>query len=57
MRRYDADVRETKKPTVKDDELSENIKMLVDFAKSVPEDKVELVLKVMKSIVIWILPM
>ena len=39
------------KPTVKDDELSENIKMLVDFAKSVPEDKVELVLKVMKSIV------
>ena len=39
------------KPTVKDDELSENIKMLVDFAKSVPDDKVELVLKVMKSIV------
>lgn len=39
------------KPTVKDDELSENIKMLIDFAKSVPEDKVELVLKVMKSIV------
>ena len=39
------------KPTAKDDELSENIKMLVDFAKSVPEDKVELVLKVMKSIV------
>ena len=39
------------KPTAKDDELSDNIKMLVDFAKSVPEDKVELVLKVMKSIV------
>lgn len=39
------------KPTVKDDELSENIKKLIDFAKSVPEDKVELVLKVMKSIV------
>lgn len=39
------------KPTVEDDGLSENIKMLVDFAKSVPEDKVELVLKVMKSIV------
>ena len=39
------------KPTVKDDELSENIKKLVDFAKSVPEDKVELVLAVMKSIV------
>jgi transcriptional regulator with XRE-family HTH domain len=39
------------KPTVEDDELSENIKMLVDFVKTVPEDKVELVLKVMKSIV------
>ena len=38
------------KPT-KDDELSENIKLLVDFAKTVPDDKVELVLKVMKSIV------
>ncbi len=34
-----------------EDELSDNIKMLVDFAKSVPEDKVELVLKVMRSIV------
>ena len=42
---------EEEKPTVEDDELSENIKMLVDFAKSVPDDKVELVLKVMKSIV------
>lgn len=41
----------TEKPTVEDDELSENIKQLIDFAKSVPEDKVELVLKVMKSIV------
>ena len=39
------------KPTVNDDELSESIKKLVDFAKSVPDDKVELVLKVMKSIV------
>ena len=39
------------KPTVNDDELSENVKKLVDFAKSVPEDKVELVLKVMQSIV------
>ena len=39
------------KPTAKDDELSENLKMLVDFAKSVQEDKVELVLKEMKSIV------
>jgi transcriptional regulator with XRE-family HTH domain len=39
------------KPTAEGDELSENLKMLVDFAKSVPEDKIELVLKVMKSIV------
>lgn len=39
------------KPTVKDDELSENLKTLIDFVKTVPEDKVELVLKVMKSIV------
>ena len=39
------------KPTVYDDGLSENMKQLIDFAKSVPEDKVELVLKVMKSIV------
>ena len=38
------------KPTT-EDELSENIKLLVDFVKSVPEDKAELVLKVMKSIV------
>lgn len=42
---------EVKKKPTEDDELSENIKQLVDFAKSVPEDKVELVLKVMKSIV------
>ena len=33
------------------DELSENVKKLVDFAKSVPEDKVELVLKLMRTIV------
>ena len=38
------------KPT-EDDGLSENMRMLIDFAKSVPDDKVELVLKVMKSIV------
>lgn len=39
------------KPTANDDELSENMKQLIDFVKSVPEDKAELVLKVMKSIV------
>ena len=42
---------EKKEKPVQEDELSENIKKLVDFAKSVPEDKVELVLKVMQSIV------
>jgi transcriptional regulator with XRE-family HTH domain len=40
-----------KKPTVEDDELSDNVKQLIEFAKSVPDDKVELVLKVMQSIV------
>lgn len=38
------------KPT-DDDRLSDNMKMLIDFAKSVPEDKVELVLKLMRTIV------
>ena len=38
------------KPT-DDDRLSENMKQLIDFVKTVPEDKVDLVLKVMKSIV------
>lgn len=41
----------TEKPTVNDDELSENVKKLIDFAKSVPDEKAELVLAVMKSIV------
>lgn len=39
------------KPTADDDGLSKNMKQLIDFVKTVPEDKVELVLKVMKSIV------
>lgn len=39
------------KPIKEDDGLSENIKTLIDFVKTVPEDKVDLVLKVMKSIV------
>lgn len=42
---------EQKKPTAQDDRLSENVKALIDFVKTVPEDKAELVLKVMKSIV------
>ena len=40
----------TKQPTV-DDGLSEKRKALMDFAKSVPEDKAEMILRVMKSIV------
>ena len=38
------------KPT-EDDGLSENIKQLIDFVKTVPEDKAELVLKLMRTIV------
>ena len=34
-----------------EDELSENMKQLIDFAKTVPEDKVEIVLKLMRTIV------
>ena len=47
---YDVPMEREKKPT-DNDRLSENIKALVEFAKTVPEDKVDLVLKVMKSIV------
>lgn len=39
-----------KKPT-EDDGLSEKRKALIDFAKSVPEDKADMILRVMKSIV------
>ena len=39
-----------KKPIV-DDGLSENMKQLIDFVKTVPEDKMELVLKLMRTIV------
>ena len=42
---------EKEKPTVIDDGISEKRKALIDFAKSVPEDKAELVLKVIQSIV------
>ena len=40
-----------KEKSINDDELSENMQTLIDFVKTVPEDKVDLVLKVMKSIV------
>jgi len=39
------------KPTVKDDGLTENQRKLMQFAKSVPDDKAEMILRVMKSIV------
>ncbi len=42
---------DNKEKPIQEDELSENLKKLVDFAKSVPEDKVELVLKLMRTIV------
>lgn len=47
---YLMDWSEEEKP-IQEDELSENVKKLVDFAKSVPDDKVELVLKLMRTIV------
>lgn len=38
------------KPTVNDDELSENMKKLMDFAKAVPEDKQELAIRLLQTI-------
>lgn len=34
-----------------EDEFSDNIRTLIEFVKSVPEDKADLILRVMKSIV------
>ena len=42
---------EKEKPTVQDDGLSESQQKLMQFVKSVPEDKAEMILRVMKSIV------
>ena len=42
---------EKEEKPVQEDELSENVRRLVEFAKSVPDDKVELVLKLMRTIV------
>lgn len=40
------------KPTIpEDDGLSEKRKALIDFAKTVPEDKADMILKVIQSIV------
>ncbi len=48
---YLMDWEDPKEKAVEDDELSENIKQLIDFVKSVPEDKADLILRVMRSIV------
>ena len=39
-----------KEKSVGNDGLSENKQLLIDFVKSVPEDKVDLILRVMRSI-------
>ena len=44
-------IEDEKNKPVEDDGLSENMRALIDFAKSVPEDKAEMILRVMKSIV------
>ena len=41
---------DTQKDIVEKNEMSESTKALIDFAKSVPEDKADLILRVMKSI-------
>ena len=42
---------EKEKPTVQDDGLTENQRKLMEFAKSVPDDKAYMILQVMKTIV------
>lgn len=42
---------EKKEKSVEEDGLSDNMKQLIEFVKSVPEDKVDLILRVMQSIV------
>lgn len=48
---YLMDWEDPKEKSVEDDGLSENIKQLIEFVKSVPEDKADLILRVMRSIV------
>ncbi len=43
-------IEEKEKPTVQNDGLSEKRKALIDFARSVPEEKAEMILRIMKSI-------
>ena len=42
--------KEKEKEPIVEDEFSESRKKLIDFAESVPEDKIDLVLRVMQSI-------
>lgn len=44
-------IEEKEKPTAQGDGLSEKRQALIDFAQSVPEDKAEMILRVVKSIV------
>lgn len=46
-----SDLIEEKNPVIADDGLTENQRKLIDFAKKVPEDKAEMILKVIQSIV------
>ena len=43
-------IEEKEKPTVQDDELSEELKELIDCIKKLPEDKIQMLLQVAKSI-------
>ena len=49
--RDDQTAEEKETPTIMDGGLSEDVKKLVEFARSVPDDKASLILQVMKSIV------
>lgn len=42
---------EKEKPTAQGDGLTENQRKLMDFVKSVPDDKADMILRVMRSIV------
>ncbi len=45
-----SDLIEDKEKSVGEDGLSENVKRLVEFARAVPEDKADLILRVIQSI-------
>lgn len=45
-------IEEKESKSVEDDGLTESQKALIDFAKSVPEDKAEMILRVIKSILV-----